>query len=227
MTVKRSNQGKSSAPEEQTPRGDALSLQAELSAKFGTEPTNVENSLHNDHSERMGEQRSWEDELRIIVARHVNDEAAASELISDLAQAFSKRAAGLSSADKIVHQESGLIFPPSAGLPWVDRHLKYSTRIAPEDFLKAEYGEYTKRTLFYAEHMRRDSALDTALRRRAASLGIAVDDFLLANGVLTKKYTLSPPEGFEPQAAFLRSVWLRTYSDAVERTLRQPRNKAS
>ena len=132
----------------------------------------------------------------------------------------------------LIDQDTGLKLPPDARTPYQHRIVKYGKKISVSEFLKLEWGDYTRHYLLYAEHIReRDPALYKALHYQARADGVKFSDFLFRHGIFGKDHLVEPPRGYERQAKVLQALRLQSRSLALERiardhlsTLRLPPN---
>lgn len=149
------------------------------------------------------------------------------DLLEELADVVLEmlREHGQSRRESIIDEHTGLMLPPEPRTAYQDRIIKYGKdgkKINVIDFLKLEWGDYTRAHLLYAEHIRdRDPSLYKALHYQATVAKKPFAQFLLENGILGKDHLLNPPMGFERQAKLLQSLRHSTRAAALDRIARQ------
>lgn len=112
--------------------------------------------------------------------------------------------------DPFTDDQTGLTLPPPAPAEYYSGHqTRLRVRLFPEDFLRRFWAPYvvTHPHMLFAPHLRdHDSALVAALRNRARSLKVAVDDFFFQHGILTRAHLAMPPKGVERQARLFKAI---------------------
>lgn len=103
---------------------------------------------------------------------------------------------------------TGLSVPPVPPRELYSGHWhRLPQRLSPEAFLAEFWREYTIEHphMLFAGHLRRlDMALDSAMRHRASSTGLSVDDFYYRHGVLTQTHLKNPAPAVVRQARIFR-----------------------